>query len=89
VYDANYTVLNEDGTKTSTRFLDANKLIMYAPQDLGSTLTCPHPHADYSTGFYGWEEDKTDPYGHEVGVGITCFPLIRHPELLLNSTLYS
>jgi hypothetical protein len=92
VYDAQYHTLDEDGTTTSTRFLDANKIILYpgsVPNNkLGETLTCPHPHANFQPGFYTWDEMETDPYGYEVGVGITAFPIIYHPELLFNASVY-
>lgn len=90
VYDSRYT--DEAGT-TSTRFLDENRLIMLPsleqlPDGVGDTATVGHPLADFVPGHYTWQDESKDPYGLEVGVGLSAFPRIKHPETMLNAVLW-
>jgi len=91
VYDAAYTDIHGDNR---TRFLPQNKIIMLPskeqmPEGLGKTFRTGHPLADYTPGYYTWQEPKSDPYGLEVGVGMDCFPAIQHPEALFNADVWS
>ena len=90
IYDATYS--DKDGT-TFTRFLANNKIIMLASQDalpdgIGKTARVGHPLANYRPGHYTWQETVKDPYGLEIGVGLDAFPMIQHPEALLNATVF-
>lgn len=90
LYDAKYT--DETGT-TRSRFLAEDKIIMLPsaselPEGVGDTATVGHPLADYAPGYYTWQETKKDPYGLEVGVGISAFPRITHPEALLVADVF-
>lgn len=90
IYDSTYT--NEAGT-TVTRFLAENKIIMLPstdilPEGVGKTARVAHPLSGYTQGYYSWTEEKKDPYGIEGGVGLDCFPMITHPEALLNAIVY-
>lgn len=89
LYDTTYTA--EDGNGT-TRFLEENTIIMLPsasvlPEGLGDTARVAHPLANYSPGYYTWQETKQDPYGLELGVGMDAFPRIMHPEALLNAKI--
>ena len=90
LYDTKYT--DETGM-TRSRFLPENKIIMLPskaelPEGVGDTATVGHPLADYVPGYYTWQETTMDPYGLEVGVGVSAFPRITHPEALLVATVY-
>lgn len=90
LYDTKYT--DETGLSRS-RFLAENKIIMLPsreelPEGVGDTATVGHALADYAPGYYTWQDTKKDPYGLEVGVGITAFPRIIHPEALLIATVF-
>ncbi len=90
IYDATYS--DKDG-KTFTRFLAADTIIMLASKDslpdgIGRTARVGHPLANYKPGHYTWQETVKDPYGLEVGIGIDAFPMIKHPEALLNAKVY-
>ena len=41
----------------------------------GRTLTSPHPMGNFTPGFYAWEQETTDPWGHDVGTGVKAFPV--------------
>lgn len=84
LYDSRYT--DETGT-TRTRFLSEDKVILLPsraelPEGVGDTATVAHPLANYTPGYYTWQETVKDPYGLEIGVGLTAFPRIKHPEAL-------
>lgn len=46
----------------------------------GKVLTSPHPMGNWAPGFYEWERDTIDPWGHDVGNGIKAFPVFLHME---------
>jgi hypothetical protein len=48
------------------------------PLGFGKTLTSPHPMGGWSSGFYYWEKELTDPWSYEVGSGIKAFPVFPH-----------
>ena len=90
IYDTTYTA--DDGSGI-TRFLPQNTIIMLPsanilPEGVGKTITVGHPLANYTPGYYVWEETKMDPYGLEVGVGYDAFPAITHPEALFNAVVF-
>jgi hypothetical protein len=86
LYNTRYT--NEAGD-TASRFLAENKIIMLpSTVQIGDTARVAHPLANYTPGYYTWQDEKKDPYGLEVGVGLDAFPRIMHPEVLLNAVVY-
>jgi len=73
-------------TFTQTRFVPENRVIFlpnlaqvqeYNNTELGfgRMLTSPHPMGNFTPGFYTWEQESTDPWGHEIGTGIKMFPV--------------
>jgi hypothetical protein len=90
-YNALYTAAN--GTRT--RMLDENMIILLPDKTLpngdpfADTATTPHPLNNYQSGFYTWRDEKKDPYGLEVGTGITAFPRLYHPETILTAVVAS
>lgn len=90
LYDTMYT--SEDGATTS-RILAENQIIMLPsaailPEGVGDTARVAHPLSGYTPGYYTWNEEKKDPYGIYVGVGLDAFPRIKHPEVLFNATVF-
>lgn len=86
LYNTRYT--DETGN-TVTRFLSEDTIIMLpSTVEVGDTARVSHPLADYTPGYYTWQDEKKDPYGLEVGVGLDAFPRIKHPEVLLNAVVY-
>ncbi len=90
-YNGLYTASN--GTRT--RMLAENTIILLPDQTLpngdplADTATVPHPLNNYQSGKYTWREEKKDPYGIEVGVGISAFPRLYHPETILTAVVTS
>lgn len=89
-YDAQYT--DEAGT-TRGRYLAEDKIIMLPskavlPKGVGDVATMPHVLAGFQAGFYSWQKTEMDPYMLEIGVGLTAFPRIKHPEALFNAKVY-
>ena len=90
MYDTRYS--DENGS-ASYRFLPENAFIMVPsksqlPEGVGDTATTGHPLADFEPGYYTWQDTKKDPYGLEVGVGLSAFPRIIHPEAIATGTLF-
>lgn len=90
IYEARYKENN-----TWTRFLDANKMIllpdmkkMKGLQRFADTAVVPHPHNDYKGDVYVWKNESVDPWGIEVGVGLTALPRIYQPETILTANLW-
>jgi hypothetical protein len=88
LYDATYT----NSSNVITRFLDEDVIIMLPSKSIladgvGDMATVAHPLANYTYGYYTWQETKNDPYVLEVGVGLDAFPRIIHPEALLNAKI--
>ena len=90
-YEARYTASNG----TWTRFLAENKLIMLP--DMGQmrgatrfadTAYVPHPHNNYQGSYYVWNRETTDPWGIEVGAGLTALPRIYTPSVVLTADLW-
>lgn len=46
----------------------------------GRTLTSPHPMGNFTPGFYAWEQETTDPWGHDIGSGVKAFPVFPAME---------
>lgn len=78
-------------TFTQTRFIPENRVIFLPNEQqlleynntelgFGRTLTSPHPMGNFTPGFYSWEQETTDPWGHEVGTGIKAFPVFPSME---------
>jgi hypothetical protein len=77
---------------TNNRFLSDNK-IYFLPAEadvaefdsteigFAKTLTSPHPEGLWAAGFYEWERDTIDPWGHDMGTGTKAFPVFPHMEL--------
>lgn len=77
------------------RFLPVNKLILVPDvavlngiQRFADTAVVPHPLNDYKGSYYVWNDEKKDPWGIEVGVGLTALPRIYQPETLLTADLW-
>lgn len=80
-------------TFTLNRYIDESKLIFLPnmgdiseivnDSEIGfaSTLTSPHPEGMWTPGFYEWEQDTKDPWGHDMGTGVKAFPVFPHMEL--------
>ncbi|MDN5746336.1 MAG: major capsid protein, partial [Nocardioidaceae bacterium] len=77
---------------TNTRYFPQDQVIFlpdeaeisaYDDTEIGfaKTLTSPHPMADWQTGFYSWERETTDPWGHDIGTGVKAFPVFAHMDL--------
>lgn len=47
----------------------------------GATLTSPHPEGNWQAGFYEWERETVDPWGHDMGTGVKAFPVLPHLDL--------
>ena len=89
IYDSVY-VTRAKGSQTNVinRFTRENHMILLpsaasidAIDDaigFGKTLTSPHPEGNWSSGFYEWEKEDRDPWGHDVGTGIKAFPVMPH-----------
>lgn len=62
---------------------DESELAAYDDTEIGfaKTLTSPHPMGNWQTGFYAWEQETTDPWGHAIGTGVKAFPVFPHMEL--------
>jgi hypothetical protein len=76
---------------TLNRFIADDKVILLPSEgDLGEiddtqigfakTLTAPHPEGNWSSGFYEWEDETKDPWGHVRGSGIKAFPVFPYME---------
>lgn len=83
LYDSTY----QDSNKVYQRYMPENKVILIPdlsdlPEGLGDTAVTGHAHNNYQPGYYTWTEQKADPYGVFVGVGIEAFPRLMHPEVL-------
>jgi len=90
IYEARYFENN-----TAYRFLPVNKLILVPDVDslngiqrFADTAVVPHPLNDYNGSFYVWNDEKKDPWGIEVGVGLTALPRIYQPETILTADLW-
>lgn len=79
-------------TVTNNRFLPENRVVFlpdegdlaeYDDTSIGfaKTLTSPHPMGNWSPGFYEWERETTDPWGHDIGTGVKAFPVFPHMYL--------
>lgn len=93
IYDAVYrTRPLGSNTVTNTRFSDSTKVLLLPAADdvaeyddtvgFAATLTSPHPEGNWTPGFYEWEKDTgPDPWGHDFGTGIKCFPVFPHLDM--------
>lgn len=59
---------------------DESELGVFDETEIGfaKTLTSPHPMGNWQTGFYAWEQETTDPWGHAIGTGVKAFPVFPH-----------
>lgn len=62
---------------------DETEIAAYDDTEIGfaKTLTSPHPMGNWQPGFYSWEQETTDPWGHAIGSGVKAFPVFPHMEL--------
>lgn len=79
-------------TVTNNRFLSDNK-IFFLPNEgdvnqfddteigFARTLSSPHPEGGWTAGFYEWEMETRDPWGHDMGTGVKAFPVFPHMDL--------
>lgn len=76
---------------TNNRFVSDDKVILFPTSgDLGEiddtqigfakTLSAPHPEGNWSSGFYEWEDETTDPWMHVKGSGVKAFPVFPYME---------
>lgn len=92
-YDSGYrTKPIGSNTVTFNRFVPENQVIFLpdesqisqydsSPIGFGKVLTSPHPMGGFTSGFYAWEQETTDPWGKNIGTGIKAFPVFPHMEL--------
>jgi hypothetical protein len=99
VFDASYrTRAFGSNTITNTRFTDERNVYLfpdpgaleaYSGGDnglgLGALMSSPHPEGNWQSGFYEWEKERTDPWGHDQGTGIKAFPVLFGPEVLFSA----
>ncbi len=81
----------DTGAITNQRFIPQDQVIFLPDTtsidltdntDIGfaKTLTSPHPMGNFTTGFYSWEQEETDPWQHVIGSGVKAFPVFPHME---------
>tara|TARA_Y100000310_G_scaffold291990_1_gene320366 strand:- start:2856 stop:3917 length:1062 start_codon:yes stop_codon:yes gene_type:complete len=77
-YNAKYTTRTEATgggvTRTVTRFLADNKILLLPDEPLGYMWTAPAEANDWNTGKFAWTKDHVDPWVVEVGAGLYAFP---------------
>lgn len=66
---------------------DASGLAEFDATEIGfaKTLTSPHPEGNWSSGFYEWEQETTDPWMFVRGTGIkamSVFPYLQYTHTL-------
>lgn len=77
---------------TNNRFLPETRVVFlpdeadvneFSDTEIGfaKTLTSPHPMGQWQSGFYEWERETIDPWGHDVGTGVKAFPVFPHMDL--------
>ena len=91
-YDSVYrTRPMNSSTVTANRFLPQNEIIFLPDEGdiaefddtdigFGKVLTAPHPEGNWTSGFYEWEKERTDPWGYDVGTGVKAFPVLPHMD---------
>jgi hypothetical protein len=91
-YDSTYRAKVYGQNKfTQQRFMPENRVLFLPNEDqlaeynntdlgFGRTLTSPHPMGNFTPGFYSWEQESTDPWGHDVGTGVKAFPVFPAME---------
>lgn len=90
-YDSVWRTRGESGV-VANRYLDENRVIFLpdesdiseydsSPIGFAKTLTSPHPMGNWTSGYYEFEYETTDPWAHSVGDGIKAFPVFPHMEL--------
>lgn len=81
-----YRTYSADGktyTSTRTRFLGANQVIIFPSAmagELGDLAVAPSMANNWNASKFTWRTERTNPWVVEVGVGINCFPRLKHPE---------
>jgi len=85
-------------TVTNNRFLSDNK-VFFLPNEadvdqfdetqigFAKTLSSPHPEGGWTAGFYEWEMETKDPWGHDMGAGVKAFPVFPHMDLTYTMTV--
>ena len=88
-YDAKYTTrtISATPTRTVSRFLADNVVLLLPNRPLGSVATSPAPPDFSHTGKYSWTKEEIDPWVVEVGAGINCFPKVDYPMLICHATV--
>lgn len=91
-YDSVYRTRAMGGTTvTSNRFIPEIEMIFLPDEGdiaefddtdigFGKMLTAPHPEGNWTSGFYEWEKERTDPWGYDVGTGVKAFPVLPHMD---------
>lgn len=92
-YDSVYRTRNIGSTVvTTTRFFPEDRIVFLpddgdiaefddTPLGFGKMLTSPHPEGNWQSGFYEWETETRDPWGHDRGTGVKAFPIFPHMDL--------
>ena len=84
VYKARYTTRTEAGsgvvTRTRTRFLPENRILLVPSTPLGFMMTAPAAANNFSTGKFAWTKRQEDPWVVEVGAGIYAFPFMNNNQ---------
>ena len=92
IYDAVYqTRAIGSATRVNNRFTDERDVLLLPDMgDLadiddtelgfGKTLTAPHPEGNWQPGYYEWEDETKDPWGHVRGTGVKAFPVLPYME---------
>lgn len=92
-YDSVYRTRNIGSTTVTTnRFFPDDRIVFLpsaadiaefddTPLGFGKMLTSPHPEGNWSAGFYEWESETRDPWGHDRGTGVKAFPILPHMDL--------
>lgn len=76
----------QTGVVTNTRYIPEDEVIFLPSEEsialvdgtgigFAKTLTSPHPMGNFTSGFYTWEAEQTDPWQHVIGSGIKAFPV--------------
>ena len=89
IYDAQYTWRETSATDLNDitihrhRYLPTNYAIIY-PTNLriGDFASSPSKANNWRPGKFAWNEENTNPWTTEIGVGLNGFPRLEHPEAI-------
>jgi hypothetical protein len=82
-YNAKFTTRTAaqgSATRTVTRFLNQNRILLLPPTALGVMKTAPAAANDFRTGKFAWTKRQEDPWAVEVGSGIYAFPFLENNQ---------